>query len=323
MSDTTIVFPAAGQKARRRLAFDAPALAGLTWPYFALSGAHDGPTLCVIAGLHGAEYPPIDAVMRFCRDLDPASVRGRVIGLPVANLPAFWERTPFVCPRDGKNPNRVFPGTPNGTFTEVLAAHIFEQVVRRGDYLIDLHGGDMVEDLTPFSVVQQTDRVDLDAVAVDLATVFGLPYLVVEAADGAPISGTMAGAASAAGIPAFIAEAGAIGQLQTEAVDLHLRGLRRVLQRLKMRDGTLEALQEPVVMREFAWSRAERGGFFRKKLAAGDYVEAGGRIGTMVDFWGDPLAEITSPVGGIALFVTTSPAVADNGLLVGIIGVDA
>ena len=120
---------------RRLLAFDSPALAGYEWPYFAASGAGDGPTLCLIAGIHGAEYPPIEAVIRFCRQLDPAELRGRLVALPVVNLPAFWERTPFVCPRDGKNPNRVFPGDANGTFSEALAHHLFETVIRRGNYL--------------------------------------------------------------------------------------------------------------------------------------------------------------------------------------------
>src|SRR5579871_5875052 len=119
MADRTVTFPAPGGKDRRLLAFDAPALEGLEWPYFAISGAHDGPTVCLIAGIHGAEYPPIDAVMRFCGALEPAQLHGRVVGVPVVNLPAFWERTPFVCPSDGKNPNRVFPGKPDGTFSEV------------------------------------------------------------------------------------------------------------------------------------------------------------------------------------------------------------
>src|SRR5579864_15075 len=160
MTDRTITFPAAGRKEQRTLAFDTPMLAGYEWPYFAVSGAADGPTLCLIAGIHGAEYPPIDAALRFCRSLDPATLRGRVVGVPVINLPAFWERTPFVCPRDGKNPNRAFPGDPAGTFSDVLAHHIFETVIRRGDYLIDLHGGDMVEDLEPFSVVHEGGRDD-------------------------------------------------------------------------------------------------------------------------------------------------------------------
>lgn len=318
MTDRAIVFPAPGQKERRLLAFDAPLLADYEWPYFAISGAADGPTLCLIAGIHGAEYPPIDAALRFCRALDPRALRGRVVGVPVVNLPAFWERTPFVCPRDGKNPNRVFPGNASGTYSEALAHALFEGVIRRGDYLVDLHAGDMVEDLAPFSLVQQSGVAAVDDRALELAMAFGLPYLVVQAPSGGPVAGTTNGAAAQAGIPAVIAEAGGVGQLQAAAVELHLRGLDRVLRRLGMLDGDLAALDEPVVMRDFVWLRAEQGGFFRKTIVAGDTVTAGASLGQVVDLWGEPRAEVRSPVDGVALFVTTSPAMPDGGLVVGI-----
>jgi predicted deacylase len=318
MPDQSIIFPALGQTSRRLLAFDAPALTGLEWPYFAISGAHDGPTLCLIAGIHGAEYPPIDAVMRFCHDLDPATLRGRVIGVPIINLPAFWERTPFVCPRDGKNPNRVFPGDPSGSFTEILAHHVFETIIRRGDYLVDLHCGDLVEDLEPFSVVQEVRQPEVDRASLELATAFGLPYIVVLPPGGGPVKGSTDAAAASAGIPAVIPEVGGIGQLQREAVDTHLRGLRRVLQHLGMQDGKPEPLPAPTLVHDFVWVRAEQGGFFRKAIAAGDMLKVGEPLGEMVDLWGEPRATIASPVDGVVLFVTTSPAITDNGLLVGI-----
>jgi len=293
-------------------------LRGYQWPHVAVSGAADGPTVSIIAGIHGAEYPPLDAVMRFCRELDPALLRGRVVGVPIVNLPAFWERTPFVCPRDGKNLNRVFPGDPAGTFGDVLAHYMFERVIRRGDYLIDLHAGDLVEELAPFSLVRTTGNDVVDAAAADLATAFGLPYLVVQPFDGGPIAGTTNGAAAAVGIPAVIAEAGGVGQLDSDAVALHLSGLRRVLQSLGMLAGEPEPRPAPMRMREFVWLRAARGGFFRRRVAAGDTVTAGQTIGETVDLWGEPCATTRSPVGGVALFVTTSPAIAENGLIVGV-----
>ena len=318
MADQSIIFPASGQTERRLLAFDSPTLAGYEWPYFAISGARDGPTLCLIAGIHGAEYPPIDAVLRFSRSLDPSTLRGRVAAVPVVNLPAFWERAAFVCPRDGKNPNRVFPGDPTGTFSEALAHHFFETVFRRGDYLLDLHCGDMVEDLAPFSMMQQSGNAAVDRAALDLAVVYGLPYVVEQPPSGGPIAGTTNGAAARAGIPAVIAEAGGVGQLRRDDVELHLRGLRRALQHLHMLDGTPEPLPPPVMIAEFVWVRCERGGFFRRAHAAGDQISVGDSIGTMVDLWGEPVGEIPSPVSGVVIFTTTSPAIQDNGLLIGI-----
>ena len=318
MTDRSILFPAPGHTERRALAFDTPVLSDCTWPYFAISGAHDGPTLCVIAGIHGAEYPPIDALMRFCRGLDPAQLHGRIVAVPVVNLPAFWERTPFVCPRDGKNPNRVFPGKADGSYTEVLAYHIFNTVIRQGNYLIDLHCGDLVEELMPFTLTHQSGRPQVDDAAQDLAMTFGLPYVIVEPPAGGAVSGSTDIAAATAGIPAIVAEVGGIGQLTKDAVDMHLRGLQRILQQLRMVDGQPEPQTGQTLVRGFEWVRAERGGFFRKAIGAGDRLHKGDPIGEMVDLWGEPQAEITSPVAGVVLFATTSPAIADNGLLAGI-----
>jgi predicted deacylase len=318
MNDGTIVFPAPGRMERRQLAFAAPALAEYQWPYFAISGAQDGPTVCVIGGIHGAEYPPIDAVMRFCRELDPVVLCGRVIGVPVVNLPAFRARAPFVCPPDGKNLNRVFPGKEDGTFSEVLAYHFFRTVIQQADCLIDLHGGDLVEDLVPFSLMHRCGRADVDGPAQALAVAFGLPYVVVEGPAGGPVSGSTDVAAAAAGIPAVIAEAGGIGQLTPAAVNLHRRGLRRVLQHLKMLPGTPAPEPNQTIVRGLQWVLAGKGGFFRKAVVAGDSLRRGDSIGEMVDLWGEPVDTVVTPVDGVVLFVTTSPAVADNGLLVGI-----
>ena len=154
--------------------------------------------------------------------------------------------------------------------------------------------------------------------AQDLATTFGLPYVIVEPPVGSAVSGSTDIAAATAGIPAIVAEVGGIGQLTKDAVDMHLRGLQRILQQLRMVDGQLEPQAGQTLVCGFEWVRAERGGFFRKAIGAGDRLQKGDPIGEMVDLWGEPQAEIKSPVAGVVLFATTSPAIADNGLLVGI-----
>jgi predicted deacylase len=83
-------------------------------PIVTVCGAKTGPVLFVNAGVHGGEYPAIEAVIRLGRTLDPKAIAGTVILMPVLNLPAFRKRTMFVCPVDNVNPNRVFQGDPNG-----------------------------------------------------------------------------------------------------------------------------------------------------------------------------------------------------------------
>src|SRR5215469_9622347 len=103
-------------------------------PMWLVNGAHDGPTLVVTAGVHPAEYASIAAALHAGQTLDAANVRGRVIVVPVMNLPAFTTRSIYICPLDGKNLNRVFPGNEHGTASEQIAAWVFGNVIARADY---------------------------------------------------------------------------------------------------------------------------------------------------------------------------------------------
>src|ERR1700745_1865667 len=121
-------------------------------PVISVSGAKPGPVLFVNAGVHGGEYPAIEAVIRLSKTLDPKKISGTVILMPVMNLPAFRSRTPFVCPIDNVNPNRVFPGDPSGSYSEQMTYALIHQFVVHADEYVDLHGGEIPEALVPFVI---------------------------------------------------------------------------------------------------------------------------------------------------------------------------
>src|SRR3984885_12540512 len=154
-------------------------LAGLTVPFAEVTGSADGPTLTVIAGVHGCEYASMDGVRRWLRTLEGRELRGRVRAFPVLNVTAFAARTPFVVPEDGKNLNRSFPGDPAGTLAERLAHGAFTQLISGSDAYIDAHCGDMVEALQPFALYEEGPA---EAEAKGLADAYGLPYVIRQAA---------------------------------------------------------------------------------------------------------------------------------------------
>src|SRR5206468_3595282 len=94
-----------------------------------ITGAKPGPVLFVNAGVHGGEYPAVEAVIRLSNTVDPKKIAGTVILMPVMNLPAFRTRTPFVCPIDNVNPNRVFPGDPTGGYSEQMTHALINEFV--------------------------------------------------------------------------------------------------------------------------------------------------------------------------------------------------
>ena len=295
-------------------------LAGLEVPAVELTGAGDGPRLTVLAGVHGCEYAPMAAVRRWARGLAERELRGSVVAVPVLNLPAFRARSPFVVPDDGKNLNRCFPGDPAGTLAERLAHATFTELIAGSDALVDVHAGDMVEALEPFALY---DAGPGEASARELAIAYGLGYIIrQEPGPDRAVGGTTSAAAASAGIPAIIAEAGGCGLVQQVAVDAHVRGLDRVLTLLGMVPRATAGAgldQPPVHLRRFIWLRCDDAGWWEPAVQPGEAVAEGQLLGTVSSIDGaEILQTIIAPAAGVPMFVTSSPAVAADGLLLGL-----
>jgi predicted deacylase len=260
------------------------------------------------------------AVRRWARGLEERELRGRVVAVPVLNLPAFRARTPFVVPDDGKNLNRCFPGDPAGTLADRLAYDAFTQLISGSDALVDAHTGDMVEALEPFALY---DAGPAEARARELASAYGLGYVIrQEPGPDRAVGGSTSAAAAAAGIPAIIAEAGGCGLVERAAVDAHVRGLDRILAALGM-TGPSQAeagpAHEPAYLRRFLWLRCEDEGWWEPAVSPGEAVAAGQLLGTVSSLDGARLLQtITAPAAGVPMFITSSPAVAADGLLLGL-----
>ena len=304
---------------RRNIVFPHALLAGLEHPAFEARGAKDGPRLSLIGGIHGCEYSSIAAVTRFMNELDTSELAGSITAVPVVSMQSFKRRSPFLVPEDGKNLNRSFPGSLAGSYTEVLARSLFDELIAPADAFIDLHGGDMVEDLEPFAIYEASGSAVVDARAHGMAVAFGLPYVVREERQEGGLGGMTVSGAAQAGIPAIIAEAGGRGQLEEHAVQLLVTGVRNVLRHLEMLPGEPEppaASQRTVG--SFVWLRSAHEGWWDAAVVAGDEVAEGGLLGRIRNLWGVELEQILAPRDGVVLFSTTSPAVEAGGLLLGL-----
>jgi predicted deacylase len=294
-----------------------------------VTGANPGPMLFVNAGVHGGEYPAIEAVIRLSKTLDPQMIAGAVILMPVLNLPAFRSRTPFVCPVDNVNPNRVFPGDPNGSYSEQMTHALMNEFVVHADAYVDLHGGDIPEALVPFVICRSDAGLaanapeNVAARSKAMALAFGLPYVLTVSKPVEPAKGLSSYAAVAEkGTPAILAEAGGVGQLRGDAVELLVNGVKRVMAHLKMlSDGQAlgtSASTMPTILTRFEWLYSKYAGMWYPRVTAGDLVEQGQEIGRIGDLFGDTLETIIAPVSGRVLFLTVNPSVQENGLLMGV-----
>ncbi len=301
--DTLVVGSAAARPGGKATGYlDVPGTP-IRMPVTVVNGAAPGPRLSITAGVHGGEYPGIEAAIRTAAQLDSRELRGQVVVIHIVDVPAFQGRNIYICPLDGKNPNRVFPGNPAGTASERLAHTLFSEVIARGDYFVDLHGGDINEALLPFTIIVQSGAPDVDAAALELARVYGIEYVVQGRVGG----GTYAAAAQHK-IPAILTEAGGQGLLEPEALEIHMRGLRNVLRHLGMTPGTPERVAPITVLTELHWVSSSHTGLLYPSIRPGDRVTAGQRVGETRDYFGTRLAEITAPAAGLVLFTVTVPA---------------
>jgi uncharacterized protein len=144
-----------------------------------------------------------------------------------------------------------------------------------------------------------------------------------EAGPDRAVGGTSSGAAAQIGVPAITAEAGGCGLVERAAVDAHVRGLNAVLAHLGMvpGDGPADVAggAAPAYLGRFLWPRCERAGWWEPAVVAGEKVSEGQVLGTVSSLDGAQVQEtITAPADGVIIFLTTSPAVADDGLLLGL-----
>jgi predicted deacylase len=243
------------------------------------------------------------------------------------------------------NPNRVFPGDPRGSYSEQMTHALINEFVVHADAYVDLHGGDIPEALVPFVICRAgNDEVAKKSKAIAMA--FGLPYVLMISKPVQSAKGLSSYAAAAEkGIPAVLAEAGGIGQMQEGAVALLSRGVINVMRHLEMIESVVDVTATAnnearmtndktnpkskiqkiadsntatTLLTNFEWLYTKSTGVWYPKVAPGDAVRDGERIGTVGDLFGDTLEEIVSPVNGVVLFLTINPSVLENGLLMGI-----
>ena len=313
-----VPLPPRGQRASGRFTFRGDAgLEKYDWPFIAIVGAQDGPTVLVTAGIHAAEYTGIEAAIRLGRTIDPGKVRGTVVVIPLLNRPGFFERSIYVNPEDGDNLNRLFPGRADGTWGERFAHRLLTEIVVRCDHAMDLHAGDMIEDLVPFVIYRDTGDAAFDARITRMVNAYGARWAVKSAPTGER-PGSLYAVAAQNGVASMLAESGGRGLLIEEDVVRHVHGATNILRAIGALEGEPERVAPPQVVKSFDWVRSPVEGIFHCAVRIDQRVRAGEALGEMVDLVGDPLERITAPVSGVVLFTVTSPAIKKDGLLLAI-----
>lgn len=301
---------APGQKATGFLEVPAGVDAATSIPVAVIQGAKPGPVLALVSGSHGTEYASIIAVEKLIQSVNAAEVSGTVILLPLVNIPSFLQKVPHVNPVDNKSMNRFYPGKPDGTQTERASFLITKQVVERCDYLIDYHGGDLDENLRPYSYWSRTGNEKQDAITHDMVLAFGLDHIIIVTDRPADPSASryLDSTASTRGKPAIAVEAGHSGTAEPDDVDALANGTLNVMRYLKMLPGAAPMVQHPVWIAKINPMISEREGIFYPAVQRGSYAEQGMKVGSVTDYFGNTIFEARAPVAGVLLYICSVPS---------------
>jgi uncharacterized protein len=304
------VTAARGQKRTGTIDVPAGSDGALQIPVAVVHGAKPGPVLALVAGSHGTEYASIVALVRLIARLDPSEISGSVIVVPIINTPSFDRVVPHLNPVDGKNMNRTYPGNADGTQSERASYAITREVVEKSDHLIDYHGGDLDEDLRPYSYWSKTGQEPIDRISKEMVLAFGLDTVIISTDRPTDPSASryLENTATTRGKPSLTVEAGRAGTVAPEDVRALIEGTLSVMRYLKMLPGAATPVENPVWVDSLASVVSEAGGVFVPRVARGSFIQKGMVLGEVTDFFGNPRFEARSPASGIVLYVRAVPS---------------
>lgn len=297
----------------KKASFDIPVIAvskdSTFIPVTVIHGKKAGPVIGLIAGIHGFEYPPIMAMQQMARELSPDSLSGTVIIVHIANVKAFFGRSVFYNPVDGKNLNREFPGDKNGSLTQCIAWVLSQKILPRCNYLVDIHAGDAPEDLHDY--VGYYAHGEQTAKAKQMAEALGFDWIMKSEIDFVKGQPTVYCSKEAVtqGIPTVAIECGKLGGVSQAEVKKINNGLLNLMRSLQLLPGAVETSNKPLEITKRNYINSEHTGIFYSDCKSGQLIRAGMKLGYITDVKGNLLTTIYSPVDGFIVYQIATPPV--------------
>lgn len=268
-------------------------------PLRVLHGREDGPTVWIDAAIHGDEAVGVEVVRQVLTGLDPKTLRGTLIAVPIVNVLGFMNGDRYLP--DRRDLNRSFPGSPRGSLAARIAHLMMTEVISKCEVGVDLHTA--ADRRTNLPQV----RADLDDPRTrELAHAFGAPLMLH-----APLrDGSLRQAAREQGAKVLLYEAGEAWRMDHWAIDAGVRGVRRVLAVLGVA-GPLEGDEPGPVAesRRSGWVRSRGTGLLHLEAELGQVVTKGERLGGLFDGFGKRVRLVHADRDGVVIGHSTAPVV--------------
>ncbi|MGC1307976.1 MAG: succinylglutamate desuccinylase/aspartoacylase family protein [Phormidesmis sp.] len=261
-------------------------------------GKHPGPVLGLTAALHGNELNGIPIIHRLFDAIDLNTLRGTVIGVMVVNVPAYLNNQRTFD--DRTDMNHVMPGKPNGSIAEIYAYRFIHRIVRRFEYLIDLHTASFGNINSLYVRADMTNEVTAKMAYLQR------PQIILH---NSPSDRTLRGTTSELGIPSITVEIGDPQVFQSKVIAASLTGVRRVMAEIGMltKRSTAKAGPQPVLCSKSDWIYADRGGLLEVLPKPTALVIKGEVIALQRNIFGEVICQYRAPHDGIVIGKSMNP----------------
>ena len=260
-----------------------------------------GPTILIVAGIHGDEVNGVEIVRQIIAKSINKPKRGTIICIPVINIFGFLHMDREFP--DGRDLNRMFPGTKSGSLASRVAYKLIHEIVPQVDLILDFHTGSSER----FNAAQ-IRIVNDDTALEELARVFGAPFVLYSK----NLNKSFRNTCHKLGIPMLLFEGGKSFHFDTNITNTGVNGVKRVLNHLDMLHAKFK-ISKPkkncVFISESKWIRAKFSGMFRASVQINNAVNKGDVIGHITDPFGKFHHFVKATNSGYIINVNEAPIV--------------
>jgi len=272
-------------------------------PVIVSRGKVEGPCLLLIGGIHGDETNGIEIVRQIVAAGLHKPEKGTIICIPLLNVFGFLNQSREFP--DGRDLNRMFPGSNKGSSASKFAYYLMTKVIPKIDYCIDYHTGGAQRFNYSQVRINGTDEDTLN-----LANVFGAPFIVFSKSQEKTFRNSMV----KLGKKVLLFEGGKSLNFDKTVTKVGIQGAINVMHHLGFRDFSTKisepTLENPaVIIKSSKWIRANHSGMYRSYIRAGQKVEKGIILGSISDPYGAYEKKFKNPQTGYVLNSNHSPVV--------------
>ncbi|WP_179339324.1 succinylglutamate desuccinylase/aspartoacylase family protein [Winogradskyella ludwigii] len=260
-----------------------------------------GPTVLMTAGIHGDEINGVEIIRQIIAKGINIPKTGTIICVPVINVFGFLNMDRLFP--DGRDLNRSFPGSANGSLASRVAHFVMTELVPHVDFAMDFHtGGADRFNAAQIRIVEQNPRL------TELAHIFGAPFIYYSQ----NLNKSYRNACDKAGIPMLLFEGGKSFNIHNNITNTGVNGAKRVLHHFGMLRSKFKVSRpkaDAVVIKESKWLRAKYSGMFKATVDINAPVKKGDVLGNITDPYGSFNYFVKSPYSGYVFNVNESPII--------------